>query len=222
MTDTPNEAATEDRPMIHAALAAILADVPAIPKGQRNKQQGYEFRGIDDVMNALHPLFVKHQVVPVPSGVVAEYGQATNKNGTLMTDARLTLTYRFYAVDGSYVEAQVQGESRDAADKATNQASSSAFKYLLFQMFVIPLEGTTDSDQESPIVETWRDGHPEIRAKEALLVACDGSKKLAAEIWPQITSNLKIGSVTSDTEADLIIDQIPGYIPSLEDLGAEG
>ena len=47
---------------IHQAMAAILAEIPSIGKDNRNKDQGFQYRGIDDVYNALHPLLARHKV----------------------------------------------------------------------------------------------------------------------------------------------------------------
>lgn len=41
---------------IYQAMAEILAEIPSIGKDNRNKDQGFQYRGIDDVYNALHPL----------------------------------------------------------------------------------------------------------------------------------------------------------------------
>jgi hypothetical protein len=128
--------------------------VPAIPKGQKNKQQNYAFRGIDDVFNALHGLFAKHGVVILPEVLKAEYvQQLAGSNQNLATDARLLIRYHFVAGDGSSVSMTVQGESRDYADKATNQAMSGGYKAGLLQMFLIPLEGMPEQDSESPTIE---------------------------------------------------------------------
>lgn len=37
------------------AICAITAEVGALGKNKKNEQQGYSFRGVDDLMNALHP-----------------------------------------------------------------------------------------------------------------------------------------------------------------------
>jgi len=51
------------------ALAQVQADIAkqGISKSQENTYDKYKFRGIDDVLNALAPIFAKHGVVLVPS-----------------------------------------------------------------------------------------------------------------------------------------------------------
>ena len=56
---------------INEALSAIMADVGSIGKDTKNAQQGFMYRGIDTIMDALHPHFVKHGVVVLPE-VIAE------------------------------------------------------------------------------------------------------------------------------------------------------
>lgn len=165
--------------LIYERLAAIMADVPAIPKSQQNKTQGYAFRGIDDLYQALHGLFVKHQVVILPEVVEADYvQQLAGRNQSLATDARLRIRFTFAATDGSSVSIVTQGESRDFADKATNQAASAALKYGLLQMFLIPLADTPDPDAVSPEIEA----DPTVEAKKAL-VEIFGNRDDAASFW---------------------------------------
>ncbi len=137
---------------IEVLLGEIMAEVPAIPKEQTNREQGYAFRGIDDVFNTLHSLFAERGVVILPEVLDAQYlQQQLGAKGNLATDVRLLVRYNFTAPDRSTVSMTVQGESRDWADKATNQAMSAGFKTGLLQMFLIPLEETVDADSESPV-----------------------------------------------------------------------
>ena len=51
---------------IYAAISAAMADISAIAKDKYNQQQGFKFRGIDDVMNALKPILTKNKIFTVP------------------------------------------------------------------------------------------------------------------------------------------------------------
>lgn len=48
-----------DAAKIYDAMACILSDVEGIKKEKKNQQQGFMFRGIDDMYNCLHDLFAK-------------------------------------------------------------------------------------------------------------------------------------------------------------------
>lgn len=135
---------------IYNAILGVMADVGAIGKDKQNKQQGFKYRGVDDVMNALQPAMVKNRVFAVPSIIDQRREERqTNKGGNLIYSV-CTVKYTFYAADGSSVDAVVIGEGMDSGDKATNKAMSVAFKYACFQVFCIPTEEMKDPDAETP------------------------------------------------------------------------
>ena len=51
---------------IYEAISSVMADIGAVGKNDVNKTQGFKYRGIDAVMNALNPAMVKHKVFCVP------------------------------------------------------------------------------------------------------------------------------------------------------------
>ena len=174
--------------MIHTLLGEIMSEVPAIPKEQRNQQQGYAFRGIDDVMDDLHGLFAVRGVYVRPEVIASDYlQQPLGANKNLATDARITVRYHFTAPEGSTTPMTVIGESRDYADKATNQAMSAGYKTGLLQMFLIPLVETRDADAASPIgtVEVSEDEIEERQSNAAKteIVEVLGSVEAAAVFW---------------------------------------
>src|SRR5262245_4671245 len=61
-------------PAVYAAIEAVMADVgkDGIAKDRRNDQQKYNFRGIDDVYNALAPILAKHHLIIVPRTISRE------------------------------------------------------------------------------------------------------------------------------------------------------
>lgn len=135
---------------IYQSITAIMKEIPAIGKNKRNAQQGFAFRGIDDVMNALQPLLSKHNVFIVPEILEQIREERTTTKGSTLIYSICKIKYRFYAEDGSYIEAVTIGEGMDSGDKATNKAMSIAMKYALFQVFCIPTEEMKDPDSETP------------------------------------------------------------------------
>lgn len=133
---------------IYEAISNVMADMGAIGKNKRNNQQGFMYRGIDDVMNALAPALVKNKVFIVPEVTQEERTERTTAKGGVLFYTRLHVTYHFYTVDGSEVIAKVIGEAMDSGDKATNKAMSIAYKYAAFQVFNIPTEEMQDPDAE--------------------------------------------------------------------------
>lgn len=133
---------------VYAALAAIMGDISPVAKDQRNTQQGYNFRGIDDIYNAVNAIMAKHKVVAVPEVRDIKDGTFTNHKGTLFCTRIFTVCYTFYAEDGSCVSAIVVGEGHDTADKASNKAMAAAHKYALLQVFCIPTAEAKDSEAD--------------------------------------------------------------------------
>lgn len=135
---------------IHEALAAVMADCPAISKSQKNQQQGFMYRGVDVVMNVLQPLMIKHKVFVVPEVLECTREERTTQRGGNLIYTTLKVRYTFFCDDGSSVSAVVQGEGMDSADKSSNKAMSVAFKYACFQVFCIPTEDMVDPDSDTP------------------------------------------------------------------------
>ena len=135
---------------IYKAIPCIMGEINAVGKNKKNTQQGFMYRGIDDVMNAINPALVKHNVFIVPEVMEqSREERKTAKGGSLLYSV-CRMKFRFCADDGSYVEAVTIGEGMDSGDKATNKAMAVAFKYACFQVFCIPTEEMKDPDAETP------------------------------------------------------------------------
>lgn len=131
------------------ALAAVMEEVGGVSKKERNNAQGFNFRGIDAVVNAVSPALRKNQVVVFPELISAEYETVTvGAKQTLMGHARVVVKYTFCALDGSNIAATVAAESMDSGDKATAKAMSVAFRTALLQALCLPTD-ETDPDATS-------------------------------------------------------------------------
>ena len=144
-----------DAPAIYKLMPQVIRDVGAIPKANRNKAQGYSFRSVDDLLNVLHPVVVKHDVTI--SIEVTEYKTETivrnvpGKAG-MMYRATLLMRVSFWAEDGSNITSTAAGEGLDfGSDKATNKAMSAAFKYACFFGLAIPFVDVDDSDRSAKL-----------------------------------------------------------------------
>lgn len=137
---------------IYAAISAVMNDVGAVSKNDKNDYDKYKYRGIDAVMNALSPAMVKNKVFVIPQVLESSREERAGKSGGSMIYSIVKVKYTFYTDDGSSVESIVIGEAMDRSDKSTNKAMSAAFKYACFQTFCIPTEEMKDSEEESPEV----------------------------------------------------------------------
>ena len=141
---------------IYQTISAVMNEIGAVGKNSKNATQGFMFRGIDAVMNALAPALQKHKLFIVPEVLEHTREERTSKkvdyNGiekiTTLIYSICKIKYRFIAEDGSYIESVVIGEGMDSGDKATNKAMSIAFKYACFQVFCIPTEEMVNPDAE--------------------------------------------------------------------------
>lgn len=134
---------------VYSAIAAVTADMghEGIGKGRRNQQQGYNFRGIDDVYNALSPVLAKHKLCILPRILSRDVVERQSAKGGALFYTTVEAEFDFVsAEDGSKHVVRTFGEAMDSADKSTNKAMSAAYKYAAMQAFCIPTEGDNDAD----------------------------------------------------------------------------
>lgn len=159
--------------LIHEKLAAIQKEIDAIGKNQKNAGQGFMFRGVDAVYNALHPILSKHEVFTTSEIMNALREDKLTKSGGTVIYSIIDIKFTFWATDGSNVSTQARGEGMDSGDKASNKAMAVAHKYALTQTFTIPYEGMPDPDSEShqlaDAVETAIAGLIDCDGKDAVL-----------------------------------------------------
>jgi len=135
-------------PMIYSALAKANKAIGAIAKGSKNQQQGFMFRGIDDVYNELHAILADCEIFIVPEVVSYDVSERQVRNGVVLF-TRATIRHHFTTSDGSSVTTTVVGEAMDSGDKGMNKTMSIALKYALFQLFTIPTKEEKDPDAKS-------------------------------------------------------------------------
>lgn len=135
--------------LIYSLIPAVMAEIGAIAKGRKNQQQGYMFRGIDDVFMAAQAVFAKHGIFIATKVVKMDRAERTTQRGNTLIYTILTVEHTFYAKDGSSVVVTTMGEAMDSGDKSCNKAMSAALKYAVLQTFVIPTEEPKDTENES-------------------------------------------------------------------------
>lgn len=178
---------------IQVAVVGVMKDIAAtgIAKRMRNQQQGYNFRGIEDAMNELSPLLIKHSITVTSRYSelsITERMKGDPKDGKGTRFCTLKGLFTFSAPDGSSVVNECYGEAMDSGDKAVTKAQSVAFRTALFQQFVVPTVAIdpessdgqdTDSDNQ-PLVDKWL--HE---------VECAESEKEVREVWSRAAGELR-------------------------------
>jgi hypothetical protein len=135
---------------IYGAIIDAMGQITAIGKDRKNQTQGFQYRGIDDVMNEMHGIMAKCGIFVVPTVLEEQRTIGSTSRGGNMFYTRLKIKFTFFAKDGSSVEAVVIGEAMDTGDKASNKALSIGLKYAMLQVFCIPTEEDKDPDAVSP------------------------------------------------------------------------
>ena len=134
------------------ALAAVMAEVGSVRKGDRNQFHGYDYAGTDDVAHAVQGLMAKHGVIIIQ----------TEGGDPVTTGGLATVRYRFFLLHSSgetlsqidgvpFVHTGVSQASNSKGgldDKALNKCHTAARKYFLIALFQLPRGKFDDPDAD--------------------------------------------------------------------------
>ncbi|HEI6740113.1 TPA: ERF family protein, partial [Yersinia enterocolitica] len=102
---------------VYKAIAAVAKDLSesGIAKNSRNAQQGFQFRGIDAVYNALSPALVRNGLVILPRIVERTVSERTTLKGASLFYVVVKAEFDFVATeDGSTHTVTTFGEAMDS------------------------------------------------------------------------------------------------------------
>lgn len=146
---------------IYPLIGEAMRRLTAVAKDSVNKSQGFKYRGIDAVMNALYPVMSELGLFFVPEVLEQTREERTTTKSVWDNDQKknvekkstllyslLKIKYTLFAPDGSSVSAVVIGEGMDSGDKASNKAMAVGLKYAAFQLFMIPTEEMKNDDPD--------------------------------------------------------------------------
>ena len=194
----PKDAAQNVYQLISAVAGELAQE--GISKKQRNTQgAGYNFRGIDDVYNAIGPLLAKHGLSILPRTLARECVERVSGQGKALFYVTVEMEFDFVSAhDQSKHTVKMFGEAMDSGDKATNKAMSAAYKYAMFQAFCIPTEGDNDADSSTHTVQARNTATgdvkdvPRLSAEQVTTI-----ESLATEYGKPIENILKFYNVSS-------------------------
>lgn len=217
-------------PRVYAAIAAVMADIgkEGIAKDRANQQQGYKFRGIDDVFNALSPILSRHNLMMLPRIMAREVVERQTRNGGALFNVTVEAEFDLVcSEDGSKHTIRTFGEAMDSADKATNKAMSAAYKYAAMQAFAIPTEGDNDADATTHDVAPRDERRPASKANsravyDRLSKANRALGTLAAfdEFWAQASVQDAAKSLPDDWKRSLKAEKEAKYQDLLDEAAA--
>lgn len=138
-------------PEVYAAINRVTATLSTIGISKNRQTTGgstFKYRGIDDVINTLSPILAAEGLCVLPRILNCNTVERTSKSGGQLFYTTVEAEFDFVsAKDGSMHTCRTFGEAMDSSDKSTNKAMSAAYKYVAFQAFAIPVEGTPDADE---------------------------------------------------------------------------
>lgn len=169
------------------ALNEVMKSVGAIAKTDRNQAQGFNFRGIDSVVNAVSPALQKFGVIVTPD--VLDYRYETveiGRNRTAMGHVRVQVAYTFHGPNGDLIVSTVVAEAMDSGDKASAKAMSVAFRTALLQTLCLP---TDEVDPDASSYE--RSSADDVLSPSAVMMKISQSTNLEAlaSVGQYITAN---------------------------------
>ena len=202
-------------------VSARLAE-EGIKKSRNNQQQGYKFRGIDEVLNALSAIISSEKLVIIPHVESREVTERQTKSGGALFSVVVRVTYTFVSAEDGSRETigPFDGEAMDSADKATNKAMSAAYKYMAIQTFCIPTEGDNDADATTHEVAPAAGGTPPTSQARQQPPVTNASQAKKADVWPRFVEKLRsftdldeLERWWADASTQRAVDAMPGLWP---------
>jgi hypothetical protein len=155
---------TEAPPTVQQAISAAAAAIGAVGKHQRMEAgpARYNYRGLDDLVDAAHGPLVEAGVVFSPHSIqMLDTLEKTTRSGSVQYHLRAIVTYHVYGPAGDHIPAVVLAEGTDTGDKAGNKLMSGAYKYALGQVLSIPFSmEDQDASTPEPVIaapKTWEE-----------------------------------------------------------------
>lgn len=137
---------------ISTILAAVSAEVGAVRKSSTAPGAigGFQFRGVDAVVNAVHPVLARYGVVVVPEVLETTFRTFQSGRDREMADVTVRTRFTFYGPAGDSLSCTVLGEGSDVGDKATGKAQSVALRIALLQTLMLPTDEPDPDETNEP------------------------------------------------------------------------
>jgi hypothetical protein len=122
-------------------LCAIQSEIESIEKSGYNDFQKYKYVKESDVLDAVRPLLVKHNVVLTMNTV-----EITN----IVDMTQTKIAYTWYCVDtGENLTTHGYSQGCDKLDKGIYKAYTGGLKYFLMKSFLISSEDDPENEKQS-------------------------------------------------------------------------
>lgn len=133
---------------LYARMLAITAAIGKVKKAGKNTNQNYTYVTEADIKEAARQAMIDYGVYMVTSVKSYEVQEYKSGSGNTRLLAYVTISVVFRSVDDQAQSIPVEyvGCGADGSDKAVNKAITSAVKYALMQMFLIPTGDEVEKD----------------------------------------------------------------------------
>ncbi len=196
-------------PTIFQSMNAVMNDVQAVHKGEKNTAPGagFMFRGIDAVTNAVGPALREHGVFVVPEVIDWHYDSiVVGQKQTKMGHSRLLIRFTWYGPAGDSIASVAAGEAFDSGDKATAKAHSVAFRTAMIQCLALPTDEPDPDSYSYQRVEESRATPAQIKDLGPAFVEKGlNTPELRAEFILNTIGRQTVGSDLTQVEADQLL-----------------
>lgn len=153
---------------VYQALVNVAREVEPVSKDREHRGAGggetYKFRGIDDVMNAIHASMARNGVLPVPNDDYAEdldasadrpwtYESVVRGGGKPWRHHLLRTRWTILGPNGTSLEIPILSEALDNQDKGLGKARSYGMKDLLLRLLTLPTDDPNTDNEHAQIPE---------------------------------------------------------------------
>jgi len=193
-TTTPHTPEAPAVPGIYQAIWAVMRGVTAVTKDGWNNHSKYNFRGVDDVVNAVGPQLREHGVMIIPEIIDTKVDERVTNAQKLNLFWTVRVRYTWYCLaDGSSISCEVLGEAADTGDKGASKAQSVAYRVAILQVLCIP---TSERDPDA-------DTHQVTVSQET----ADSMTKKAEELYDKCNTPVKVSEFRgwANANRDLIL-----------------
>ena len=139
---------------VHIAWIRAMRDVKAVRKDKvadiKTDKGGYRFnfRGIDQVLNAVGPALRRHGVMVLPIGI------DLTRSGGRMTESLVKVSYEITGPMGDVKHVSSAGEGLDVGERGLAKALATAYRNMLIVALTIP---TDDPKMDPDVVNVQRE-----------------------------------------------------------------
>lgn len=138
-------------PTLFELIPAVMTGIGAIAKDLENKNMNFKYRGIDQVIDAIHGPLVAARIILTQNDIYERNEWRQSKSGGDIQFATVMIRYTMWGPGGDSMSSQVSGNGMDSGNKALNKARSDAFKYWIFHTFAVRFEALPDGDADGSV-----------------------------------------------------------------------